>query len=177
MALKERSGIAEITLQSLKCQKDRNKVITCGMRKGGETALHWACSVAIVRLLLDTLSPKLVQSYICYLDGTQRSAAHFAVIDQRPDVFKEIWSRSTRNTREKLILNKDSMGRTLLMYAAHANDVDTINLILDHSKESEYYQQLFLICHPTAINSIILPLIVHQRFSLIADVLHRITVN
>ena len=177
MALTKRKCVAEMVLKSLDSQKDRDKVITSGMKNGGEIPLHWACSVDMVRLLLDTLSPNLIQNCLGYLDGNKRSAAHFAVIDQRPDIFKELWSRSTRNTREKLILNKDSMGRTLLMYAAHANDVDTINLILDHSKESEYYQQLFLICHPTAINSIILPLIVHQRFSLIADVLHRITVN
>ena len=177
MALRGRSDIAEIALQSLDSQEDRVKIVTCGMRNGGETALHWACSVGMVRLLLDTLSPELVQRYIRHLDGTQRSAAHYAVIDKRPDIFQELWCRSNMETREQLIFVKDGLGITLIMYAAHANDANTINLILEHSNKPDYYHDLFRIGHPTTINSVILPLIAHQRFSLIAEILHRITIQ
>ena len=177
MSLRGRSGIAEIALQSLDSQEDRVKIVTCGMRNGGETALHWACSVGMVRLLLDTLSPELVQRYIRHLDGTQRSAAHYAVIDKRPDIFQELWCRSNMETREQLIFVKDGLGITLIVYAAHANDANTINLILEHSNTPYYYHKLFRIGHPTTINSVIVPLIVHQRFSLIAKILHRITIQ
>ena len=176
MSLRGRSSIAEIMLQSLEYQKDMDEVITHGMSNGGETALHWACSVGMVRLLLDTLSPTLVQRYIRHLDGTQRSAAHYAVIDKRPDIFQELWCRSNMETREELIFVKDGLGITLVMYAAHANDDNTINLILEHSNKPDYHE-LFRIGHPTTINSVILPLIVHRRFSLIAKILHRLTVQ
>ena len=177
MSLRGRSGIAEFLLQYLECQKDRDKVITCGLINGGETALHWACSVDMVRLLFDSLSPKLVQRYIRHLDGTQRSAAQYAVIDKRLDIFQELWSRSNMERRGQMIFAKDGLGITLTMYAVHANDAHTISLVLEHSNEPHYYQELFRIGNPTAINSVILPLIVHQRFSLIAKILHRLTVQ
>ena len=177
LALKKKKDVAEMVLESLDSQKERDKVITFGMQNDGETPLHWACSVGMVRLLLGALSSKLVQQYIRHLDGTRRSAAHYAIIDQRPDIFHELWSHSTRNTRQKLIMDKDSMGRTLLMYAAHANDVNTIKLILDHSTDPKYYEELFRIDNPTKVNSIIIPLVIYQQFYLIADILHRISIH
>ena len=56
LALQGRKEVATTMLQLLDSQEDKDKVITSGMNNDRETALYWACSVGMVRMLLDTLS-------------------------------------------------------------------------------------------------------------------------
>ena len=48
------------------------------------------------------------------------------------------------------------------MNAAHANDAHTIGRVLEHPNEPHYYRKLFRIGNLTAINSVVLPLILHR---------------
>lgn len=135
--------MANLIISSVESQ-DRDFIITKVDDKC-MSPLHLTGSSAMVRTLLDGLSPHQKQNFIKLRDGVGVSATHYAASNGCIDMVRETLKHSDELTRIDLLLGKEDTscsrsgcyGGSLLMWAALSGDRNAVKDVLKFVEECD----------------------------------------